>query len=203
MSALTLYALEDNLLALLETAEGGIAPEQEAAFVAEFGKALAATKDKRDSVGAFLAHCDAMMATADAEIERLAARKQAFKNAKERLERYVVDVIRSLPLDEKGRYKKLEGITTTLGVWRKPTSVEVSNEAEVPDMYKIAYLSVNKSALDVALSSLDGQMRARLEGAMRIKEVTVSKSAIRRDLDAGDVVPGADYAPDSYRLVRS
>lgn len=203
MSALTLYALEDNLLALLETAEGGIAPEQEAAFVAEFGKALAATKDKRDSVGAFLSHCDAMIAQADAEMKRLAARKKAFKSAQERLERYVVDIIRSLPMDKDGKYSKLEGNSTTLSVRRNPSSVDPYDEEKIPDMYKVVDLSVNRAALIVALENLPIQIRARLDAEMRIKEVTVSKSAIRRDLDAGDLVPGARYAADSYKLVRS
>ena len=55
VTAEPLYVIEDQLAALIETAEL-VSPQQELEFRAEFQAALTTAVDKRDRVGQFLAH---------------------------------------------------------------------------------------------------------------------------------------------------
>ncbi len=57
VTAAPLYLIEDQLAALIETAEL-VSPEQEQEFRAEFQTALTAAVEKRDHVGQFLAHLE-------------------------------------------------------------------------------------------------------------------------------------------------
>ena len=75
--AVTLYELEDQLLALADTAEA-VPPEQEAAFVAEFEATLAAAVEKRDRVGQFMAHLESQIALAKSEIGRASCRERVY-----------------------------------------------------------------------------------------------------------------------------
>ena len=102
--ALSLYAIEDQLAALVDTLE--IVPvDQEDELVARLGEALAHAVEKRDSMGRFLAHLDDQISFADAEIKRLEERKQSFARILERTESYVVRIIQSLGQDDAGKWR--------------------------------------------------------------------------------------------------
>jgi len=71
----TIYELEDNLAALVNTID---LVEDESArqlILDEIGTALRQTREKHDAVVAFLRHCDLQKKFADAEIKRLQRRK--------------------------------------------------------------------------------------------------------------------------------
>jgi len=57
VTAASLYVIEDELAALIETAEL-VSAEQEQEFRAEFQAALIVAVDKRDRVGQFLTHLE-------------------------------------------------------------------------------------------------------------------------------------------------
>ena len=109
---LTLYALEEQLLTLADTVEM-VDPDQEQAFLEQFQASLKAAVDKRDRVGQFMAHLEAQVAFADAEVKRLQERKDCYTAALGRIEKYVILTIKSLPMDAKNKWAKLEGKVTT------------------------------------------------------------------------------------------
>lgn len=92
---LTLYAIEEQLTAMADTAEL-VPEEQEQTFLEEFRAALTAAVDKRDRVGQFLAHLEQQAAFVKAEIARLQERKVFFERAVEKMESYVIHVIESI-----------------------------------------------------------------------------------------------------------
>ncbi len=112
---LTLYAIEEQLTVMADTAEM-VSQEQEQAFREEFRAILTAAVEKRDRVGQFLSHLEAQAAFAKAEIARLQERKIFFERAIERMERYVIQVILSIGPDARGKYPKLEGQTMTFSL---------------------------------------------------------------------------------------
>src|SRR4030095_9022596 len=115
VTAASLYVIEDQLAALIETAEL-VSPEQEQEFRAEFQAALAAAVEKRDRVGQLLAHLEQQIDFAKFEIDRLRQRKAAFERALARLEDYVIGTIENLGTDSKGKYRTLEGKSTTFSL---------------------------------------------------------------------------------------
>jgi len=93
VTAAPLYLIEDQLAALVETAEL-VSPEQEQEFRLEFQTALTAAVEKRDRVGQFLGHLVQQIDFARFEIDRLRQRKAAFERALARVEEYVIQTIR-------------------------------------------------------------------------------------------------------------
>jgi hypothetical protein len=173
-TALTLYEAEDNLLALLNSLEIAEGMAQEAEVLEEIRTAWLAAAEKRDRVCQFLAHLEAQQEFAAAEMKRLKERKDQMERIQERLEGYVVQVIRSFGLDAKNRYPKLEGLTSTLSIRSCPDSVKILDESLVPLEFKTVTISE-----------------------------TVDKRAIGARLDTGASVPGADLATGKFRLVRT
>ena len=95
VTAAPLYLIEDQLAALIETAEL-VSPEQEQEFRLEFQAALTAAVEKRDRVGQFLAHLEQQIDFARFEIDRLRQRKAAFERALAQVEEYVIQTIENL-----------------------------------------------------------------------------------------------------------
>ena len=90
--------------ALVDTEE--MVPEELAhEYALELQATLTATVEKRDRVGQFLAHLDAQIAFAHAEVARLKARAEFYEKVFARMESYVSRVIESLGLDAKGKRK--------------------------------------------------------------------------------------------------
>lgn len=213
----TLHEIEENLLALLDS-EALVAEDAEAEFKAELTEALKVAVDKRDRVAQFLANCSASIALADIEMDRLRKRKATFEKAVERLEAYAVETILSLGTDAKGKYRKLEGRTATLSVKRNPPSVDVQDEAAVPLAYKDASISAKCPAdrwaraiqeIGVLFSvycnpsvpiSEDAQhVMALILDPKNVKH-TIRKADVRKAIDAGAEVPGADVAMGEFHL---
>jgi hypothetical protein len=134
VTATPLYLIEDQLAALIETAEL-VFPEQEPQFRAEFQAGLTAAVDKRDRVGQFLAHLEQQINFAKFEIDRLRQRKATYERALARLESYVIETIETLGTDSKGKYRPLEEKTTTFNLRACPPSVDVTDEAAIPAEY--------------------------------------------------------------------
>lgn len=201
-SSLPLYAIEETFATYLETAEM-VPPEQEAEFLAEFAAVLTAAVEKRDRTGQFLAHLEAQIGLAAAEIKRLQERKAAFERALQKCEEYVIRVIQSLGTDAKGKPKKLEGHTVTFALRKNPPCIEIRDEPAIPEAYKVANACVKMPAAlwGAFLDSLDLEMRALLLDGARV-EFVPSKTAIKAALENGEEVPGAEIAPTAYRLER-
>src|SRR3954464_2400918 len=111
-AARSLYDVEDHLAAMTDTAEL-VSLGQEQSFIAEFQQALTAAVEKRDRVGQFFAHCESQALLAQQETYRLSHRNAFYQRATDRMEGYVAMVIVSLGTDGKGKFRKLEGNTST------------------------------------------------------------------------------------------
>src|SRR5450756_2892856 len=73
-AARPLYDLEAHLAALVDTEEM-VPPELEEQFALELDNTLAATVEKRDRVGQFMAHLESQVAFAHAAVARLKTRE--------------------------------------------------------------------------------------------------------------------------------
>lgn len=198
-----LYAVEEHLAAMIETAEL-VCPEQEQEFRAEFEIALTTAVEQRDRVGQFLAHLEQQIAFAKSEIERLRERKALCERALERLENYVVETIERLGTDAKGRYRKLEGTTTTFTLRACPPSVEVTDESIIPSEYKTLVLEVPAVTWERLLDGLDIDQRAAVLGELRCPaKVAVDKRALRAALEQGAGIEGASVVAGRHSLRRS
>lgn len=202
MSVLTLYEIENDLAAFLDTADGGVDEALEQQFLDQFQATLAQAVEKRDRVAQFLAYCEQQAAFADAEIKRLQALKKSYQRAKERLEEYVVHVIRSIGPDETGRYRPLAGRTATLSIRACPPSVEIRNEEFVPSQYKMLTVTVPLAQWERAIGRMDADDATELLRSVTRMEISIDKRAIKAAIDAGETVPGADLAIGKYTLIR-
>ena len=202
VTAAPLYVIEDQLAALIETAEL-VSPEQEQEFRGEFQTALTAAVDKRDRVGQFLAHLEQQIDFAKFEIDRLRQRKATCERALARLENYVVETIENLGTDTKGKYRRLEGKTTTFSLRACPPSVEVIDEAAIPSEYKVLLLKLPAGTWEQLLDGLEIEQRAAVLGQVKSPEVSVDKRSIKAALDGGADVPGAGLAIGRHSLRRS
>ena len=202
VTAAPLYLIEDHLAALIETADL-VSPEQELEFRDEFQAALTAAVDKRDRVGQFLAHLEQQIDFARFEIDRLRQRKAAFERALARLENYVIETIEHLGTDGKGKYRRLEGKTTTFSLRACPPSVEVADEAAIPAEYKVLLLKLPAVTWEQLLDGLEIEHRSAVLGQVKSPEVTVDKRLVKAAIDSGVDVPGAGLAIGRHSLRRS
>jgi hypothetical protein len=202
ITAAPLYVIEDQLAALIETAEM-VSPEQEQEFRAEFQTALTAAVEKRDRVGNFLGHLQQQIDFARFEIDRLRQRRALCERALARVESYVIETIEGLGTDSKGKYRQLEGKTTTFSLRGCPPSVEVTNEPAIPSEYKTLTLKVPAVTWEQMLDGLDIEQRLVVLGQVRSPEVTVDKRAIKAAIDGGGEVPGAGLVTGRHTLRRS
>ena len=198
---LTLYAIEEQLVAMFDTVDM-VEPEQEQAFLEQFQDALRTAVEKRDRVGQFMAHIEAQIAFADAEVKRLQERKTAYTCGLERLEKYVVMTIKSLPMDGKGKYQKLEGKTTTFQIKKCPVSVEITDPDPIPAKHKTVTLTLPLPLYDELLDSLDLDFAGKIADAVRKAKIDVSKTSVKEDLQAKVEITGAHLVDDKYRLER-
>jgi Siphovirus Gp157 len=201
VTAAPLYVIEDHLAALIETAEL-VSTEQELEFRAEFQTALTAAVEKRDRVGQFLAHLEQQVDFAKFEIDRLRQRKAACERAIARLESYVIETIENLGTDDKGKYRTLEGRTTTFSLRACPPSVEVTTESAVPSEYKTLTLKLPAVTWERLLDRLDTEQRTAVLGQVKSPEVTVDKRSVKAAIDSGADIPGAGLVPGRHSLQR-
>lgn len=199
-AALTLYTIEEELAALVDTLDL-VPADQEEELVARIGASLIQAIDKRDSIGRFLAHVDAQIGFADTEIKRLQERKQAFTRILDRTEDYMVRILLSLGQDAKGKWQKLEGRTFTFSLRKQPPSVAIDNEADVPSIYHKVTIKMAAPLWEELLDSANVDLAGRvLDGNRRSDEV--SKSAIKEAIEGGAEVPGAHIVKDGVKLKR-
>ena len=169
----------------------------------EFQTALTAAVEKRDRVGQFLAHLEQQIDFAKLEIDRLKQRKATCERVHARLENYVIETIENLGTDSKGKYRRLEGKTTTFSLRACPPSVEVTDETAIPAEYKTLTLKLPAVTWEQLLDGLEIEQRAAVLGQVKIPEVTVDKRSIKAAIDGGADVPGAGLATGRHSLRRS
>ena len=137
------------------------------------------------------------------EIDRLRQRKATCERALARLEDYVIGTIESLGTDSKGRYRKLEGKTTTFSLRACPPSVEVTDELAVPAKHKTLTLRLPAVTWEQLLDGLAVEQRAAVLGQVKSPEISVDKRSVKAAIDGGTDVPGANLTTGRHSLRRS
>src|SRR5258708_40269270 len=186
---------------MIESAEL-VTPEQEAEFQKDLATALTTAVEKRDRIGAFLAHCESQAALAAAEIKRLQDRKKGYQAVVDRLETYIIRVIEDLGTDAKGKSRKLEGRTVSFGLRGCAASVKITNEEMVPAQFKTLTITLPAVAWQSLLECVDPALRAQVLGEISKSECDIPKAPVKAAIDAGEDVPGADLLLDRHSLVR-
>jgi len=193
----TLFDLEESLTALLDT-QDMVAPDDEQAFLTDFEAALSTATDKRDRVAGRLAKLEAQQAYAAAEIKRLQAFKRSAEAQQERLEGYVTYVIQRLGKDAKGKWRKLEGNSSTLALKACPASVEITSEADVPLDFKRCTVTMAAAQWVDLLLAVD-----ELGFSLSYQtDLAVDKVAVKSTLQAGVEVAGAKLVTDKTTVGR-
>jgi hypothetical protein len=195
-----LYDIEQHLASLVDC-EGLVPEELETEYALELQATMLAAVEKRDRVGQFLAHLESQITLAEAEGKRLAARKDLYQRALDRMEGYVSRVIESLGKDAAGKRKRLEGKTVTLALHGCDKRAEVTDEAAVPTKYKRVTITLPAETWELVCDSLDFQLREQVLSEVRSPKVEVATSLVKADLKAGVEVTGAVLAGGTY-LVR-
>ena len=125
ISNCTLYELEDNLQALVNSIDLAEEPSSRAAILEEIGQALRKTREKRDRVVAFLRHCELQQEFADQEIARLQKRKAFIARVQQELELRVIQVVEEFAVADRKGIKRLEGNCSSMRIQKNPDSVVV------------------------------------------------------------------------------
>ena len=200
MAAISLYQIEEDLQALLDTEEGGVAPEHEEEIQRKLIEAQMAAVDKRERVHQFMVHVEGQKASIDNEIKRLQALKKSYSSALDRIEGYIEGVIVGLGKDAKGKYKKLEGQTCVFSLRAAPDSVHILDEDKVPACFKGITIKVSAEAWSEFCDSADIDERGKFLAAVEKFEYEVKKKPIADALKANESVPGVELKTERYAL---
>jgi hypothetical protein len=195
---LSLYYLEDDLQALVETGEGGIATELEEQYRADLAQALQKALDKRDRVGQFIRYLEDQAQFAGEEAKRLTERKQRFERAAERMRAYVKWTIENMGQDDQGKWRKLEGRTVTFSLRKLPDILQVDDEKAIPAEYKTLVITVPAEAWQRHLEASGDQ--ARILAAIISMEVKLDRRGLLVRLKEGVELPGVDIRLGDYGL---
>ena len=191
----SLFALEENLLALIDCEEL-VTPQQEEEYFADLGKALAATVDKRQRVAEFLAHLGSQIELAKQERKRLEARQAHLETVQERLESFVVRTIEQLPRDAKGKLRRLEGHSVSLSACGMAASVEVLDEAALPPYCRKVEIKMPLPLWETILDSIDFDLRDKVLSQIGKPHFEASKTTI---LEAIEFTAGAEAIAEAKK----
>ncbi len=202
-SSCTLYELEDNLQALVNSFDLAEEPPPREAILEEIGQALRKTKEKPDAVVAFLRHCEMQLRFADSEIERIQKRKASIARLQEELESSVVRVIEKYAVRDRRGVQRLDGNFSSLRIQKNPDSVLITDAGEIPLAFKQAVLAMPAHVWEALLQRLGLEERETWEAWVDRVEFKPDKKAIGAELKRGSEIPGADLKFGDWRLVIS
>ena len=197
----TLYELEDNLQALVNSIDLAEEPSVLESILKEIGEELRKTKEKRDRVVAFLRHCELQQSFADAEIERIQKRKALIARVQEELESYLAQVIEHFAPPDRRGIKRLEGNFSSVRIQKNPDSVLITDLDAIPLSFKQAVLVMPAYVWEALLQRVGPEERKTFEARVDRLEFKPDKKAIGAELKNGNQIPGADLKFGDWRLV--
>ena len=197
----TLYDLEDNLQALVNSIDLAEEPSARESILEEIGHELQKTKNKRDAVVAFLRHCELQQKFADAEIERIQKRKGFIARVQEELEFYLVQVIEQFAAPDRRGIKRIEGNFSSLRIQKNPDSVLIEDLEAIPLAFKQAVLTMPAYVWEALLERVGLEERKTFEARIQKLEFKPDKKAIGAELKSGTQIPGADLKFGDWRVV--
>lgn len=201
-TALSLYEIEDDLVAMLNSIDMVDDPAQRAAVEQEIIAKHLQAVEKRDKVSQFLVHCENQEEFITSEINRLSDLRKHYSSARDRVENYVLSTILAIGKDDKGKWRKLEGRTCSFSVAKKPISTEILSLDQLPDQYKDLTVKLAADQWAEFVGELDIEQRAEFLSKLKSVEASARKSEVKRALEAGVDVTGARLGEEGYRLNR-
>jgi hypothetical protein len=197
----SLYAIEDGLLALIDSEE--LVPEEkerefQAALAKQFGKAVA----KRDAVGQFIRHCEMMAEASKSEETRLRERRKFYERAAEKMRSYVKNILEALGTDERGSWRRLEGNTFSFFLRDNHPSVRIVDSEAVPDRFKDITMTVPADVMHEVLSAISPELRDRFVNSVKNTEIEIPKTPIKKAFESGELVDGADLVHEMALVIR-
>jgi len=185
-TSLTLYHIEEELRALVDTEPLVEGEDQRLAILDEIGQRTEQAIAKRDNLIRLLRHLEMSVDAADDEIRRVKALKESWEVAKKRIERYVVSVIERFAPEPKRGPKKLEGSLGVLSLRKNPDHIEVRDMDALPLEYQEVTVTMPASVWEALLAVMpDDDWTTKTAYSAR-------KAAIKAAIQAGVSVPGAE-----------
>ncbi len=197
----TLYELEDNLQALVNSIDLAEEPSARESILEEIAQTLRRTAEKRDAVVAFLRHCEMQRRFADAEIQRIEKRKASITRLQEELEDHLVRVVEQYAKPDRRGVKRLEGNFSSMRIQKNPDSVLIMDVSAIPLALKQVLLAMPAHVWEALLQRLGLEERKTWEGLVEKLEFRPDKKAIGAELKSGNDIPGADLKFGEWRLV--
>jgi hypothetical protein len=195
--ATSLYAAEMQLAEyineLVDT-EGAVPPEQMEAFQAELARAVSASPAERESVVQAILHCEDQAEFANREAARIKLRGDMFTNAANYLRNWVLNFILGQKRDAQGKLPVLAARTVVMSAISNPAATEITAMDEIPDEYLVAYIK-----LPLPVWQQIVEQCPQLTGGV-CKKVDPDLTAIKRAIENGEDVPGADVILNRYHL---
>ena len=200
--ALTLYNIEENLLALLDTEEMVEGEDDRLAILNEIAEATQFAVAKRDNLIRFLGHVDHQISGIKTEQERLANLKKSYESGKKRVEAYVVSVIEEFAPPAKRGSPKLEGSIGVLSIAKKPDTVQVDDPVLLPYPLLDVDVRIDGETFKEIRAVLGMAGADEIVGELtRQAKYTPKKAEIKKAIQAGQIIPGADIKFGGNRLV--
>jgi Siphovirus Gp157 len=200
----TLWELENDLLALEESAELVSAEDREA-YEHDLGQVFERSVEKRDRFGDYLEDRQLRADNIDRVIDRLTALKATYLAGLERGKQVIVRVIEGLGRDHRGKYRTLEGTRHKFSIRANPPSVDVLDERLIPLCYKRIRLTLfAEDWARIARLAVDSDpdVARIVERAEATAHEEISRSAIKdRMIATGEPVAGADLVLGKYSLL--
>ena len=197
----TLYELEDNLQALVNSIDFAEEPSARESILEEIGEAMRRAAEKRDAVVQFLRHCEIQQKFADAEIERIQKRKASIARLQQELESHLIPVVERYAKPDRRGIQRLEGNVSSLRIQKNPESVLITDLGVLPLAFKQAVLSMPAHVWEALLQRLGLEERKIWEGRVDKIVFKPDKKAIAAELKRGTEIPGADLKFGEWRLV--
>ena len=193
----TLYELEDNLQALVNSIDLAEEPSSRAAILEEIGQALLKTREKRDNVVAFLRHCELQQEFADQEIVRIQKRKAFIARVQQELELRVIRVVEEFAVADRKGIQRLEGNCSSMRIQKNLDSVLIVDPNLVPPAFKAAVVTLPAYVWEALLNCLDPEERKEFEPLIAKLEFKPDKKAIGAELNGTEIL-GADLRFDEW-----
>lgn len=197
----SLYAIEDGLLALIDS-EGLVPEEKEREFQVALEKQFRKAVAKRDAVGQFIRHCETMAEASKSEEIRLRERRKFYERAAEKMRSYVKNILEALGTDERGGWRRLEGNTFSFFLRDNNPSVRIVDSEAIPDRFKEITMTVPADVVHEVLSAISPELRERFVSSVKNTEVEIPKTPIKKAFESGELVEGADLVHEMALVIR-
>jgi hypothetical protein len=218
--SLTLYEVEDNLQAFLDT-EADVPADMQEEFRAALSAAGQAALDKRDACIRAFQVLDSQIEFCKAEKKRIGDRQTVLENGQKRFRRYLASVLQALPEPPmKGKTqpaKKLEGRIGSISLRKGSESIDIVEASKLPTaccdvsvkMAAVTWYAVREIVKDptigTALACADMQIlpdKAKLKDHLERELPLAIADAFATDEDEKEVVAAALCRQYGARIVQ-